>query len=119
MLIGIEQKYLDMFEHKYNINPLAGKTRLGSKHSEETKELMSKFRKENPSFLNKTHSPEVIKIFRDKFTGKNNPMYGKPVTEENKKLISKLFSKPVYIYDANTFELVVKFEKQKRFNRSF
>jgi len=113
ILIEMEQKYLDMFEEKYNINPNAGKTRLGSKHSEETKELMSKFRKENPNFLNKTHSPEVIDMLRDKFTGKNNPMYGKPVTEENKKLISQLFSKPVYLYDANTFELIAKYDKQK------
>jgi len=74
---------------------------------------MSKFRKENPNFLNKTHSPEVIDMLRDKFTGKNNPMYGKPVTEENKKLISQLFSKPVYLYDANTFELIAKYDKQK------
>jgi hypothetical protein len=41
-LIKLEQKYLDIFEDKYNINPLAGKTRLGAKYSEVTKELMSK-----------------------------------------------------------------------------
>ena len=28
-LIKLEQKYLGIFEDKYNINPLAGKTRLG------------------------------------------------------------------------------------------
>ena len=41
-LIKIEQKYLDLFSDKYNINPNAGKTRLGAKHSEASKELMSK-----------------------------------------------------------------------------
>jgi hypothetical protein len=41
-LIKLEQKYLDLFEDKYNINPLAGLTRLGAKHSEASKELMSK-----------------------------------------------------------------------------
>lgn len=40
-------------------------------------------------------------------------MFGKPVTEENKKLISELFSKPIYVYDANTLVLIAKFNKQK------
>lgn len=50
-LIKMEQKHLDSFNDKYNINPKAGKTRLGAKHSEATKELMSKLIKENPYFL--------------------------------------------------------------------
>lgn len=33
-------------------------------------------------------------------------MFDKPKTEENKKLISALFSKPVYLYDANTLMLI-------------
>lgn len=41
-LIQLEQKYIDLFEDKYNINPVAGKSRLGAKHSEATRELMSK-----------------------------------------------------------------------------
>lgn len=53
-LIQLEQKYLDLFDNKYNINPVAGKSRLGSKHSQATKQLMSKLRKQNPYFLNKT-----------------------------------------------------------------
>ena len=40
-------------------------------------------------------------------------MYGKPVTEENKKLISKLFSKSIYLYDANTLKLIKKYDKHK------
>lgn len=67
------QKYLDSFNDKYNINPNAGKTRLGAKHSEASKELMSKWRKENPSFLNKTHSPEVIEQLSARVKGSNNP----------------------------------------------
>lgn len=59
-LIQLEQKYLDLFSDKYNINPLAGKTRLGSKHSEANIELLSKLRKQNPSFLNKTHDKKVV-----------------------------------------------------------
>lgn len=44
-----------MYLDKYNIKPIAGKTRLGSKHSAESKALMSKLRKEYFHFLNKTH----------------------------------------------------------------
>lgn len=69
---------------------MAGKSRLGSKHSEATKELKSKWRKENPAFLNKVHSEDVLEQARQRMTGLNNPMYGKPVTEANKKLISEL-----------------------------
>jgi hypothetical protein len=54
-LIKLEQKYIDMYLDKYNIKPIAGKTRLGSKHSAESKALMSKLRKEYFHFLNKTH----------------------------------------------------------------
>lgn len=41
-------------------------------------------------------------------------MYGKPVTEENKKRISALFSKPVYLYYANTLMLIKKYENHKQ-----
>ena len=112
-LIKMEQKYLDYFKDKYNINPKAGKTRLGAKHSEASKELMSVWRKENPAFLNKTHSPEVIAAMRARATGSNNPMFGKPVTESNKMLLSNLYSKSVYLYDANTLTLIDKYSKHK------
>lgn len=48
-----------------------------------------------------------------RLSGSNNHMYGKPVTEENKKLISKMFSKSIYLYDANTFKLINKYDKHK------
>ena len=86
-LIKLEQNYIDLFINKYNINP-AAVGRLGAKHTEETKALLSKHRKANPSFLNKTHSSDVIELLRNRMTGSSNPMYGKPFTEENKKLIS-------------------------------
>lgn len=47
-LIKLEQKYLDLFDNKYNINPIAGKSRVGAKHTEASKELMSKLRRKNP-----------------------------------------------------------------------
>ena len=95
---------------KYNNNP-AAESRLGAKHTEETKELFSKLRKDNLHFLNKTHSEEVIEEMRRRMTGSLNHMYGKPVTDENKKLISDLFRKDVYLYDANTLELIAKFSR--------
>lgn len=45
--------------------------------------------------------------------GYKNPMFGKPVTEENKKLISELFSKSIYLYDANTLSLITKYDRHK------
>ena len=58
-LVQLEQMYLDLFFNKYNINPAAG-SRLGAKHTEETKELFSQINKENPPFLNKTFPPPLI-----------------------------------------------------------
>lgn len=109
-LIQLEQNYLDLFKNKYNINP-AAVSRLGAKHSEETKALFSRLRLENPNFLNKTHSEETIDQIRIRMTGSSNPMFGKPVTDDNKKLISDLFRKDVYLYEANTLDLIAKFSR--------
>lgn len=50
-LIKLEEKYLDLFDNKdkYNINPKAGKNRLGAKHTEATKNLFSELRKTESS----------------------------------------------------------------------
>lgn len=48
-----------------------------------------------------------------RMTGSSNPMFGKPVNEANKKLISELFMKPIFLYDANTFKLISKFARHK------
>jgi len=112
-LIELEQKYIDLFKDKYNINPIAGKTRLGAKHSEASKELMSQWRKENPSFLNKKHSKEVLEQMRERMQGENNPLFGKPVSESTRKLISDYFSKATFLYDANTLKLIAKYDKHK------
>lgn len=138
-LVKIEQNYLDLFVNKYNINPTAGKTRLGSKVSETTKKLMSNIKLPNPIPF-KGHSAGYIEELRKRMTGSGNPMYGKthaekakkflselarsrigplnpsfgnPVTEANKKLISKLFSKPVFLYEAGIINLISKYDKQK------
>lgn len=107
----MEQKHLDCFKDKYNINPNAGKSRLGAKHSEATKELFSKLRMGKRT--NATFSAEELAQRSVRATDSNNPMFGIPVTESNKKLISDLFSKSVYLYNANTLELICKYAKHK------
>ena len=103
-------KYLNLLNNNYNIHLMAGKSILGSKDSQATKKLKSKsIVIRNTYLLNKTHSEQIIEQKRN--TGFSNPMFGKPVTEANKKLISKLFSKPVFLYDANTFKLISKFNR--------
>lgn len=46
-------------------------------------------------------------------SGPNNPRYDKAVSKENKELISKLWSKSVYLYDANTFSLIAKYDRHQ------
>jgi group I intron endonuclease len=110
-LVKMEQYYLDLFNDKYNINPQAGKTRLGAKHSEATKELMSKLRKGNS--INRTFSPEDIAEMSERNKGANNPMFGVPVSDSNKKLISEMFRKPIYLYDANNLTLIASHDRYK------
>lgn len=50
---------------------------------------------------------------RIRMSGSLNPMYGKPVSVANKKLISDMFRRKVYLCDANTFTLISKFNSHK------
>ena len=109
VLVPVEQKYL--FKDKYNINPTAGKSRFGAKHTEATKELYSVMKTLNPHRVGKVHREEYIEEMRRRMLGSSNPMYGIPTTENNKKLFSKLYSKPIYLYDAKTLEKIYEFNK--------
>lgn len=60
---------------------------LGKKHTEETKQKISKAHK------GKKYSEERIQQMRKQFGGKNNPMYGKHHNETTKQKISKANSK--------------------------
>jgi len=46
-LLDLEQKYLDLFETKYNFDKIARKSRAGAIYTEEAKRLLSQQRREN------------------------------------------------------------------------
>lgn len=63
---GFAGGVLDLFFNKYNINPAAG-SRLGAKHTEETKELFSKINKKgnlNKTFRTRGGVQVVMKFWR-------------------------------------------------------
>jgi group I intron endonuclease len=59
-----EQAYIDLLSPEYNLNKTAG-SRFGSKHSEETKRIIS-----------------------EKLKGEKNPMFGKNHSDETRKKMS-------------------------------
>jgi len=81
---------------------------LGKKHTEESKQKMSKSKKGKPKttehnlknslshrgeknpFYGKKHTQESIEKIRKASTGKNNPMYGKQHSDEVKQKISQI-----------------------------
>lgn len=117
-LILREQYYIDLLTPPYNINPTAY-SRLGSKHSEDSKELMriNNLGDKNPMF-GKSHSDEYKVILKERMT-KNNPMAGKPCNEKVKDIIRKVQSIPLYVYDAKTKLLLYKYDSQKEFIKAF
>nr|UVN15654.3 hypothetical protein [Gongronella sp. w5] len=120
LLILLEQKYFDLLKPNYNINPTAGKSRLGAKHSDKSKELirLANLGENNPMW-NKTHSDEYKETLRQKMSGVNNYMYGKSVTELVKQAIREASCKPVYLYDFKTKELISMFSSQKEFMKEY
>jgi len=65
-LISKEQEYLNLYKPILNLNPLAGSS-MGFKHSEESKRLISEFRKAKPL------SSETKKRLSELFSGELNP----------------------------------------------
>ena len=113
-----EQFYLDVINPTMNILRIAANS-LGFKHSEEVKELMriNNMKDRNPMY-NKTHSLEYKEILKERMTI-NNPMAGKPCSEEVKAIIRKVQSIPLYVYDAKTNSLLFKYNSQKEFLNAF
>lgn len=110
--MSLEQIYLEFFLNKYNINPIAGiMFRLGAIHTKESNFLISQVFKANPHFLNKTLIGEVLYKMRKRMSGPIKPVYGRPVSDANKKLISDLFRKDVYLYEASTLNLIKKYDR--------
>lgn len=67
---------------------------LGRKHTEETKNKLSELRKgkytgENNPFYGRQHSEETIKKLRELNLGENSPNYGKRLSDETKKKLSE------------------------------
>jgi hypothetical protein len=94
-LSPISTRFAFLVSLSYNINPTAY-SRLGSKHSEDSKELM-----------------------RINNLGDKNPMFGKSHSDEYKAIIRKVHSIPLYVYDAKTKLLLSKYDTQKEFIKVF
>lgn len=77
IILEKEQFYIDLLIPSYNINPKAN-SRLGSRHSEDSKELMRiNNHGDNHPMFGKKHHPETIIKNRIANSGENNPMFGK------------------------------------------
>lgn len=90
-LIVKEQQYLDKQNPEYNICKIAGLgSRLGIKHTEETRRKMASKRiGRKPSLGKHWHlTDETRKRISAYTTGKSNPMFGRKQSEETKQKIS-------------------------------
>lgn len=97
-LIKREQYYIDVLKPEYNISKIAG-SRLGTKQSEKTKQLISNASK------NRIYSDEFkekMKIIAKLRLGKKSFFFGKTHTIETKNRLSLIKSLPVKIMNIET-----------------
>lgn len=93
-LIIRETYYIREINPYYNVLK-TGYSSLGYKHTEETKNLLSKLAK------NRVHTPETKALITKALTGENNPFYDKNHSMESKIRIMEAKSHyPVYIYNS-------------------
>lgn len=129
-ILAKEEYYFELYNPTLNINTKANSS-LGFKHSEESKNLIAEFRKGKPlsdktkkklselfsgelnPFSSKKHSSDCLDKMSKSKLGKLNPMYGKPKSKKFTKQMYKdktgannPMSKKVYVYDANTKQLI-------------
>jgi len=121
-LLKREQFYLDLLEPVYNIAKIAG-SNLGFKHSKESRAKISKALKGSPLLrslkLGTTHTEETKNLMSISRSGEKNHHYGKTHTEVSKDLIRKsrigkthstetrlylsmLKGTTIYLYEINT-----------------
>jgi group I intron endonuclease len=80
-LINLEQSYLDLSPHEYNINPTA-RSMFGYRHSDETK------RKIGASSIGRLHTEEEKRKMSEAQRGEKNHFFGKHHSEEQKQRVS-------------------------------
>jgi group I intron endonuclease len=79
-----------------------GYSSLGYKHTQETRDLLSKLAK------NRVHTSETKALITQALTGENNPFYNKNHSMETKiRMMEARSSYPVYIYDSKKVLLVI------------
>jgi hypothetical protein len=94
-----------------NVKDKIGKSKLGDKHTEESKKIMSRKRQgeDHPMFGH--HHTDDTKNQMSKnhadFSGKNNPFFQKKHTEKTKKYFHDLYSKPITIILPNNEHILV------------
>ena len=89
-----ETIYIAQIIPYYNVLKV-GYSSIGYKHTEETKILLSKLRK------NTLHTPETKALITRALTGENNPFYNKNHSMESKvRMMEANSAYPVYIYDS-------------------
>ena len=69
-VISKEQEYINLHKPVYNLNPIAGSS-MGFKHSDESKRLISEFRKGKPL------SSKTKNRLSELFSGELNPFWSK------------------------------------------
>ena len=98
VLIKREQYYIDILKPEYNISKIAG-SRLGTKQSEKTKQLISIASKNR---IIKDEFKEKMKIVAKLRLGKKSFFFGKTHTIETKNRLSLINSMPIKIMNIET-----------------
>ena len=98
-LTTVETFYILNIVPYYNILK-QGYSSLGYKHTEETKQLLSKLAK------NRTHSDKTKALISRALVGENNPFYNKSHSTEAKiRMIEANSAYPVYVYNSLIFQI--------------
>lgn len=89
-IISCEQKWINLLQPEYNINPTAGSSK-GYKHCEESKKKM------RLAALGRTHTEEVKNFMSISRRNENNPFFGKKHSVNVIKKLKELASNRKYL----------------------